>query len=85
MSDPTYIGLTVTGPSDVLKRFKDVVRGDNGVLDFAKVIPIPPGIDPFHVEFRNGGKDADGVTTYQYTPSWADKHWGGTMRPISRS
>jgi len=48
-----YIGLTVTGPTDEVTRFREAVRGRNEtgeeiIIDFNRLIPIPQEIaDPF--------------------------------------
>jgi hypothetical protein len=52
MSDAMYIGLTVTGPANEIARFRESVAGrdENGqeiILDFSSVTPIPRDTDPF--------------------------------------
>jgi hypothetical protein len=82
MTDFMYIGLTVTGPTEEITRFKEGVRGrgENGkeiILDFSRLIPIPKEItDPFTPEFR--------IDDHQisYSPSWCDRNWGSSLNAL---
>jgi hypothetical protein len=59
MSDCTYIGLTVTGPTAEIARFREAIRGrgeysDEITIDFSGVVGIPQ-------EITEIWEDRDGV------------------------
>jgi hypothetical protein len=83
LTDHMYIGLTVTGPTDEVTRFRDAVRGrdENGeaiIIDFSRLIPIPQGItDPLRPQIQT---DHDHVS---YSPSWCERNWGASSNALS--
>jgi hypothetical protein len=82
MVDAMYIGLTVTGPPDEITRFRESVRSrdENGqeiVLDFARVIPIPQEItDPFTPQIKIDDHEV------HYSRSWSERNWGSSSNAL---
>lgn len=69
--------LHIYADQAVLDKIKEEVSSDHGVLDFDKVVPMPPSSDTFY------GVDRGGISTEvmeQYGENnwydWSREHWG---------
>ena len=77
-----YIGLTVTGPTDEVTRFREAVRGRNEtdeeiIIDFNRVIPIPQEItDPFTPQIQTDEHHVN------YSTSWVERNWGASSNAL---
>jgi hypothetical protein len=82
MTDLMYIGLTVSGPTEEITRFKEAVRGqgkDGGhiIIDFSRLIPIPQGITaPSTPKLRIDDHQVN------YSPSWCERNWGASSNAL---
>jgi hypothetical protein len=81
MTEYMYIGLTVTGPLDEITRFRESVRGrdESGqeiVLDFARVLPIPQEITAPFAPLTE-------IDDVHYSPSWSERNWGSSSNALS--
>jgi hypothetical protein len=82
MSDNMYIGLTVTGSTGEITRFKEEVRGEDQnarevTIDFGRVILIPEEVtNPFSAQIHI---DDHHVT---YSPSWCGRNWGASSNAL---
>jgi hypothetical protein len=78
-----YIGLTVTGATEEIARFREAVRGrgKNGeeiIIDFNRVIPIPQEItDPFTPRIIQIDDHH-----LNYSPSWCLRNWGASSNAL---
>jgi hypothetical protein len=79
MTDYMYIGLTVTGCTEEMTRFREAVRGrdENGeeiTIDFNRVIPIPREVtDPYASQLIQIDDDE-----FNYSLSWCERNWGAS-------
>jgi hypothetical protein len=77
-----YIGLTVTGPTDEVTRFREAFRGRNEIgeeiiIDFSRLIPIPKEVmDPFTPQIQTDDPQAS------YSPSWVERNWGASSNAL---
>ncbi len=82
MTDYMYIGITVTGPTDEVTRFREAVRGRNEtgeeiIIDFNRLIPIPQEVmDPFTPQIQTDDHQVS------YSPSWVERNWGASSNAL---
>jgi hypothetical protein len=82
LTDYMYIGLTVTGPTDEVTRFREAVRGYNEtgeeiIIDFNRLIPIPQEVaGPFTPQIQTDDHQVN------YSPSWCERNWGASSNAL---
>jgi len=74
---PNWIhnAITLEGDRDKLDAFQQKLKGENGSVDFNRIVPMPPHSDTFYADGPLGETERERYGKHNWY-DWSMEHWG---------